>query len=526
MSVVPRFTSQRNPSATRPCLTTSEREVGMMHLSHMERLARIRLGPSKRIKDTMDADFAEEHGGETLRRSDPFGRASSRYKRLVKAEEKDLYKKNQVLLNHLIDSTRDSVRCAQQLYGNTGDKSEMTRRRAEQAKRRWLRRRKSAESIQRANQTLLRHLIEVKPAIRTTKSLNNWYNNVHSNRVATISRFRPAESFAGARILTNECGVKLQRGHPPKTGGSDWGVYDSQSIEENDRTRMTRMPLMRGHPFPPPTLGELMRTVPRALLPPLMSTSYDGYLINASQRQPGPPPRASSARHPPWQSISASDVAMIHHVRDSMLAGGGPTAFVQDHEEGGCTQLWRRAVQRGDREGGLSCAESRPAESCARRRGNSLERQVSGRAEDLSGTAMTGGHSANSRLWRLKGTPRVKAPGYPGSPVDSQGLTSNAASSEAYHQTGLSSDALSLSLGKDPSEHDLRSSTPIPLNRKVDTQYDTQPGEWMANGTEVISTELQMQQEKDCSPDIPYHALLNEWLEASKRGAGKAYIGL
>ncbi|CCW65337.1 unnamed protein product [Phytomonas sp. EM1] len=535
MSVVPPSSSRCRPSTTRPCLTALEREVGMAHLSHMERLARIRLSSSKGIQDAADVDFAKEHSKEALGRSEPLGGSSSRYMRLLKANEKVLYKKNQIILNNLIETT-DSVRRAQQMYRSPEEENVLCRLKAEQARRRMFQRRRDAESVQHANQIVLRHLIEVKPNVLTTKSLNEWYRNVHTKRVAKISRFKPAEPFAGARILESECGVRLGSSYPHETDKLDQDYQTKQGPWEADPTCLVRMPLLRGHPFPPPSIGELMRTVPRALLPPLMSTSYDGFIINENPnipvaeavewaasgrsgrvRSPSSRSPARRVRHPPWQNLSASDIPMFHYVQDAADRGEASRPLVHPLEEGGCTRLWRRAVRRG-----TASSKPKPAAPDGIQGGGG----GGGRRSFLESRGET--QPDRVRVRRLRGSPGMTASGLTEAPADGgEGATAAAAPpSKTSHLADWAAETPALSGGSYPAEHE---GSPQPIStppHKAGMRYDTQRNELWVNEKETASTELPQQPAEDFSSDIPYYALLNEWSDASKRGVGRAFIAL
>ncbi|GET88768.1 hypothetical protein, conserved [Leishmania tarentolae] len=383
---------------------TSTQEAGLAHLWHMQRLAAIRLSPSHTIQDAPDVDF-QQPGDPTM---DHYRQLSAdRYAQQVQHDEARIYAQNMKILHQLLlasDATARKERNMNlvptstqvRLFDNIGS----------QTAHRLLHRKMRQRQIAQENERLLLHLVSTSPTLRTAKELNTWYTKVHRKRVQQLSRFKPAEQFAGERVLK----AASRKGISHPYGGSAAAAPYPMAPELS-----TTPPLLRGHPYPPLSIAEASRTAPASLLPAVRTTSYGGVPLvledsmgslgsedacrgDATVKGQSAHMHYSSKRlrgtsHPDWQPISATDIPLLHYAADLQLRreGGGGTstrargsrrAFstqqrqgmydaahdtrrepngagpqyrtaaspsvrrVRPSEEGGVTQMWRHALQR------------------------------------------------------------------------------------------------------------------------------------------------------------------------------------
>ncbi|KAG5478933.1 hypothetical protein CUR178_05514 [Leishmania enriettii] len=386
---------------------TSEQEAGLTHLWHVQRLAAIRLSPSHTIQDAPDVDFQQP--GDPAR--DHYKQLyADRYAQQVRHYEAQIYAQNAKILHHLLLANDDTARKARNMnliptsaqvsrFDNIEDQTSHRERHRKTRQR----------QIACENEKLLSHLISVSPSVSTAKDLGAWYTTIHKKRVQQLSRFKPAEPFAGARVL-EAASIRKRRSY-----GSDAAAVAAAPYMMSSELAVAP-PLLRGHPYPPLSIAEASRTAPSSLLPAVRTTSYGGVPLvlgdpvegrdvagdcsseaNAvgcaastqhSQRQP------RGASRPDWQPISATDIPLLHYAADLQLrrdggggtstrARGGGRAFsaaqqpqerhrpahdtqresnasghvchavasptvrrVAPSEEGGVTQMWRQALQR------------------------------------------------------------------------------------------------------------------------------------------------------------------------------------
>lgn len=324
----------------------SRHEAGLAHLRHLDRLAQIRLGPHTGIVDAPDVNFGETREQIDEAMHERANQAALRHRIKAQREEERLVRENTALLQHLMQSADDVRRGAPKKCHHFPDDAEQALRDNVHKQlffRNRAARRAQARLIGKDNEAILMHLINVRPGVRTAKSLDDWYHRTHKKRLAQLSRFRRDEPFAGAEILRNECGVHLYP-RAPRTN--------------------TRTPLIARQPYPQPPLGELMATAPTALLPVLQTTTYGGYPIGVSAR--ATPDRQPPPRRREWQSIAATDIPLMHYAADKALARVSNLRKVRPSEEGSCTKLWRRAARR-QREGSERRKEQELPGSCPRR---------------------------------------------------------------------------------------------------------------------------------------------------------------
>ncbi|AYU79007.1 hypothetical protein, conserved [Leishmania donovani] len=384
---------------------TSEQEAGLAHLWHMQRLAEIRLSPSHTIQDVPEVDF-QQPGDPT---TDHYRQLyADRYAQQVRHDEAHIYAQNVKILHQILLASDDMARKGRNmnLFPTSAQVclfDNIEKQTAHRLRHRQMRQRQIAQE----NERLLLHLISVSPSLRTAKELGTWYTTVHKKRVQQLSRFKPAEQFAGERVLKAATRKRLSHGCG---GGAAVAPYPMTS------ELATAPPLLRGHPYPPLSIAEASRTAPASLLPAVRTTSYGGVplvledsvgSLDGADDCSGDataagyaaslhhsPKRLRGTSRPDWQPISATDIPLLHYAADLQLRreGGGGTstrargsgrAFsasqqrrgmhdpvhdthrelnvsgpqghttasptvprVTPSEEGGVTQMWRHALQR------------------------------------------------------------------------------------------------------------------------------------------------------------------------------------
>lgn len=434
MPALPRSTPQYRQFTRQNYLASSEREGGLTHLWHMERLACIRLSDEEHFVDT-----AKEKTLEESRKA----AAETRRSRDLSAREKTLYESNQAVLLRLISAADDKDRRARHMCicpapdEPDGAIADLQAKANDQARFRHRIKQVHEGKVVRQNKRLLKHLIDVKPGTRTAKELDDWYNNTHKRRLKQLSRFKKAESFAGERILEKECGVRSRKGR----GHAHGCPFPRDSGERDDaleHDRYARQPLVARQPFPSPSIGEMLSTtrLPRSLLPALQSTSYGGVALNGACSAGDDPEGGSVGAQPPktlspkqrrpeWQSIAATDIPLMHYAADKTLAD--PSRFVTLEEEGPCTQMWRRRVQRQREMTAETRARERAACSSMVRASLCVPRAstVNGATRKSIRASSTGGDL-------LKGDEELPRP-----PQDPSSLPSNHAASSSAGQNRL-----------------------------------------------------------------------------------------
>lgn len=339
---------------------TSENEAGLIHLWHLQRLATIRLNPGHTIQDAPDVDFANP--------SDPAVEYNRRlnaehYALQLKHDEAQIYAQNLRVLEGLTLTGDPKARVARHM-NMIPTAAEVARfdNIQEQTSHRARDRMTEQKHIVAENQRFLGHLITVAPHVRTAKELDTWYNTVHRKRLAQLSRFKPAEPFAGARVLEGAANRSRSRGSA--------GSRDGSLKRRRSRTAAAAAaagvpyyvaaelaaspPLLRGHPFPPLSVAEASRTAPASLLPVVRTTSYGG--VPLALEDPTSPPKGLRGDHgsptaasptgtleescrpslqpprttarPDWQPVSATDIPLLHYAADLQLRrdGGGGTS--------------------------------------------------------------------------------------------------------------------------------------------------------------------------------------------------------
>ncbi|CBZ27255.1 conserved hypothetical protein [Leishmania mexicana MHOM/GT/2001/U1103] len=384
---------------------TSEQEAGLAHLWHMQRLAAIRLSPSHTIQDAPDVDF-QQPGDPTM---DHYRHLyADRYAQQVRHDEAQIYAQNVKILHQLLLASDDTARKGRNMnLVPTSAQVCLFDNIENQTSHRLLHRQLRQRQIAQENERLLLHLISVSPNLRTAKELGTWYTTVHKKRLERLSRFKPAEQFAGERVLKAASRKRLTHG----CGGSAAAAPYPMAPE-----LATIPPLLRGHPYPPLSIAEASRTAPASLLPAVRTTSYGGVplvledsigSLDGADDCSGDataagyaaalyqsPKRVRGTSRPDWQPISATDIPLLHYAADLQLrreGGGGtstrargsggafsasqnrrgmhdsvhgthresnasgpqyhtaasPTVLrVTPSEEGGVTQMWRHALQR------------------------------------------------------------------------------------------------------------------------------------------------------------------------------------
>lgn len=392
-----------NMSHNAPCLSaadrqqlrstyyaTSELEAGRTHLWHLQSLAAIQLAPTHRIEDAPDIDF------QTPALPDPhLALFADRLRLQMKREERRIARDNKKIFEHLVDATRGGVRLARHMNQIPTRKEEdhYTNIALQTMHRQWNRERQ-AEQIGQDNTKILSQLVAVKPVVRTAASLDQWYHTVHKTRLQQLSRFRPAERYAGERVLT---GTK-RRGLSSRSAGARRakegdaaGLEERELLDEKkefffkamDAARATCPPFLSGRPYPPLTVAEALKVAPSSLLPAASGTSYGGVslrsqggaddavaemeLMSSSYGKASALPpvltQPSLLYHrPSWQNVSETDIPLLHYAADMQLRYDGqpPTprssslSSTPSARDGGRRrrqqqQQWNRST--GDRDG-------------------------------------------------------------------------------------------------------------------------------------------------------------------------------
>ncbi|KAK7198132.1 hypothetical protein NESM_000769600 [Novymonas esmeraldas] len=326
---------------------TSEQEAGIAHLWHMQRLAAVRLGPSHTIQDAPGVDF-QQPGDPVM---DHYRQLyADRYAQQVQHDEANIYAHNTQVLRHLLLASDDTAR--RRRHMNLVPTSAQVRRFdniQEQTSHRARDRHTRQRQVSEENMKFLGHLVAVPPSVRTAKELGEWYNTVHKRRVQQLSRFKPAEPFAGARVLASASSSSSSRKWYARSGGA-------APFEAAPRLTTAEVaacpPLLRGHPHPPLSIAEAARTAPASLLPAVRTTSYGGVplvlegstddledadsgaggaaaeTMGYGAAVPRAAQRARAGARPEWQPISATDIPLLHYAADLQLRrdGGGGTS--------------------------------------------------------------------------------------------------------------------------------------------------------------------------------------------------------
>ncbi|KPI83260.1 hypothetical protein ABL78_7718 [Leptomonas seymouri] len=368
----------------------SEKEAGVAHLWHLQQLAEIRFNPSHTIQDAPDVDFQSPYSPMDDYRE----LFAQRYAQQVQHDEARVRELNRITLRNIALASDDAARRARHMnLVPTEDQVKYFDNSQQQALHRTLDRARRQRAMAEENKKLLDHLICVPPHVRTAKELDAWYRNVHKKHLAHLSKFKAAEHYAGARLLEGTASYAAASRAQSRARGSakkrpDYGAA---------------LPLVRGQPFPPPSIAECARTAPSSLKPAGAATTFNGLPLSWAGDT------AESSRHPrrpEWQPISATDIPLLHYGADLQLRGcsGGSSAtgrevggssprrnssplrlplstqrelfpsvqssslgkaqgvrLIAAQEEGGVTQLWRRAVK--SRHGGGSSGRGKSTHS-------------------------------------------------------------------------------------------------------------------------------------------------------------------
>ncbi|KEG10610.1 hypothetical protein DQ04_03511020 [Trypanosoma grayi] len=328
-------------------LEYSERDAGVSHLWHAQRLAEMRLRAGKGITDAPDVDF--RHPELMDRKQAQAGALMTRLQRRVLGDEKRIVKDNRSLYEHILN-VNDAAHRERQGINNLPSKGELRKwyRKDEHMLSRLRDRKKQAADTQEGNLLLMRFLVKTQPTVESAKQLSRWYHDEHKKRVQQLSRFKRSEPFAGANVLRTECGVRLTN---DKAG----------FVEPN--TAALGPPVWRQ--LKVPTLMETLHTGP--MLPSLQEASQryvhgnvdtDAEDTFAASWASTPPPRP--AKKPEWKNISALDVTLINYANDMMLSRGGDLPIVRREEENAVTRLWREGVEERHRVSELEeCARAK-----------------------------------------------------------------------------------------------------------------------------------------------------------------------
>jgi hypothetical protein len=266
---------------------TSEKEAGLTHLWHLQRLAEIRFNPSHTIQDVPEVDFQSTGGPFDVYR-DLFAQRTAQQ---VQYEEARIYEQNKALYRSIVLAADDAARRARHMnLVPTDDQVKRFDNIQQQTLHRTQDRERRQRIVAEENKKLLGHLISVPPHVRPTKELDAWYHNVHKKRLAQLSRFKPAEQYAGARLLEGTAAyAALSRG----SSGARGGGYKAAAP-----------PLVRGQPYPSPPAVESVNGGP-------LSDCEDASMT--STRRP---------RRPEWKPIAATDIPLLHHDADQQLRSG------------------------------------------------------------------------------------------------------------------------------------------------------------------------------------------------------------
>ncbi|KAH9593325.1 hypothetical protein LSM04_000490 [Trypanosoma melophagium] len=311
-------------------LESSERDAGVSHLWHAQRLAEERLRTGKGITDAPNVDFRHPELMDTQQ-----AKASAlmtRLQRRVLDEEQRIVKGNTNLYENLIMAT-DTARRERRGMNNvpTTNELQLWYRRDEHMLARQRDRAIQEADKQRENRFILQHLISTQPAVTPAKQLDHWYKHEHKKRLQQLSRFKRREPFAGGNILRKECKLKL----------------NVDNLDATDRRTMAQPPpLWQQHKVP-----STVTTLESGPVIPSLQEASQRYIegnrtldFTYKFGQTSTPPQRG--KKPEWKTISALDTVLINYANDMMLARGGEMPVVQRDEENGVTRLWREGVEK------------------------------------------------------------------------------------------------------------------------------------------------------------------------------------
>lgn len=265
---------------------TSGKEAGVAHLWHMQQLADIRFSPNHTIQDVPEVDFRSSGGPADDYRS----LFAQRFAQQVQHDEARIHEENKNIYRSLVLASDDAARQARNM-NLVPTENQVSR--FDNIQQQTLHRTQDRERRQRAvaeeNRRLLDHLVRVPPHVRPAKELDAWYHDVHKKRVAQLSRFKPAEPYAGAALLESS----------RSRGGA----------ERRRTEEAAAAPLVRGQPYPFSSTVEAARAAPSSLQPAATFSSADGTGLDSSRRQ----------RKPDWQPLAATDIPLLHYTADQQL---------------------------------------------------------------------------------------------------------------------------------------------------------------------------------------------------------------
>ncbi|ESL11150.1 hypothetical protein TRSC58_01109 [Trypanosoma rangeli SC58] len=261
----------------------------------------------------------------------------TRLQRRVMDEEERIVQSNKNLLDHLLDAS-DTRHRERRGMNNRPTEAELRKwyRVEEQAQVRRRDRAKQEAAKQKQNLIIMKHLMDAKPSVATAKQLAQWHQRDHTRYLREMSRFKRAESFAGANLLRSNCRMKLaERGA---------GYVES-------RTAALKPLLWREYKLP-----TLMDTLSSGKLLPSLEEASRNYAqgnltLNTADDSPWAwirPPRRREKK-PEWKSITALDIKVMNYANDLALARGGDLPIVRREEENGVTRLWREGLERSYR---------------------------------------------------------------------------------------------------------------------------------------------------------------------------------
>ncbi|KPA83913.1 hypothetical protein ABB37_02087 [Leptomonas pyrrhocoris] len=272
----------------------SEKEAGVAHLWHLQQLADIRFNPSHTIQDLPEVDFQSPDSPADAYRE----LFAHRYAQQVRHDDAKVHEQNRTVYRHLVLASDDDARRVRHMnLVPTANQVKSFDNIEQQTVHRTKHRERRQRVLAEENKRLLEHLIRVPPHVRTAKELDAWHHTVHQKRLVQLSKFRPAEEYAGARLLEG----RSRDGAGKKR--RNYGVAP---------------PLVCGRPYPPPPLAEYARTAPSSLQPAGFATSFNGVLLHDAGDAAGSGRRL---RRPDWQPLSATDIPLLHYGADQQLRG-------------------------------------------------------------------------------------------------------------------------------------------------------------------------------------------------------------
>lgn len=196
----------------RDYIANSTRTGGILHLEHMERLAKIAFSPQHGIVDAPDINFCHPDTMSEIHRKLTGITPQERFAQEVRKREKVIVAENAFHLAHLRANESEKFRRGRHmaLFPSEHELQEFCKV-DDQLHFKAKARQREFEEITLDNRRLLSHLHGAVPHVQRTKALGDWYQNVHLKRLKQLRRFKKAEPFAGAEALKENIRYARQR---------------------------------------------------------------------------------------------------------------------------------------------------------------------------------------------------------------------------------------------------------------------------------------------------------------------------